>query len=66
MIFLYADGEIQWGSNALAGINAGDGLISITIPGSRTPNILTINQNSNVEIPGIWMFEVGTGGNVCL
>ena len=62
MIFLYADGEIQWDNNALAGINAGDGVNSVTIPGSQTPNITAITQTSNVGIPGIWMFEVDTGG----
>ena len=66
MIFLYADGEIQWSNNALAGINAGDGVNSITIPGSLTPNVNIISRTGNVGIPGIWMFEVGTGteGNV--
>ena len=62
MIFLYADGEMQWDNNALAGINAGDGVNSVTIPGSQTPNITAITQTSNVGIPGIWMFEVDTGG----
>ena len=68
VIFLYADGEIQWSNNALAGINVGDGVNSITIPGSLTPNINAISQTGNVGIPGIWMFEVGTGieGNVCV
>ena len=70
VIFLYADGEIQWttgGSNglggieALAGINAGDGVNHITIPGSLTPSIINITQTSNVGIPGVWMFQVGEG-----
>ena len=63
VIFLYADGEIQWTNGALAGINAGDGVNSITIPGSRTQDIINISQTSNVGIPGIWMFQVN-GGNV--
>ena len=71
-MFLYADGRIQWttgdangGSNglggieAVAGINAGDGFKSVTIPGSRTPSIITISRTSNVGIPGVWMFKVG-------
>ena len=66
VILLYADGEIQWDNNALAGINAGDGNNSITIPGSRTPYIIHVTQTSNVGIPGMWMFEVGPGGNACL
>ena len=61
VIFLYADGEIQWDGNALAGINAGDGVNHITIPGSLNSSIINITQTSNVGIPGVWMFEVGKG-----
>ena len=76
VIFLYADGRIQWttgrasggtnglgGDEAVAGINAGDGVNSITIPGSQTPSIINIAQTSNVGIPGVWMFAV-EGTNV--
>ena len=62
-MFLYADGEIQWGNRSLAGINAGDGVNSVTIPGSLTPSIINITQTSNVGIPGVWMFQVD-GGNI--
>ena len=58
-MFLYAD--IQWVSTALAGINAGDGVNHVTIPGSRTSSILDIEETSNVGIPGIWIFKVGGG-----
>ena len=74
VIFLYADGGIQWttgddsgginglgGTESVAGINAGDGINSITIPGSLTPSIINITQTSNVGIPGVWMFKVGEG-----
>ena len=60
-MFLYADGEIQWQNGALAGINAGDGVNSVTIPGSLTPSIINIAQTSNVGIPGVWMFQVDRG-----
>ena len=73
-MFLYADGEIQWttgddsnginglgGTEALAGINVGDGVNHITIPGSLTPSIINIARTSNVGIPGVWMFKVGEG-----
>jgi len=73
-MFLYANGRMQWttgdwsggsgglgGTEALAGINAGDRINSITIPGSRTPSIINITQTSNVGIPGIWMFKVDRG-----
>ena len=61
VMFLYADGEIQWENGALAGINAGDGINSVTIPGSLTPSIINIAQTSNVGIPGVWMFQVDRG-----
>ena len=42
-------------NHALAGINASDGVNSVTTPGSLTPSI--INITSNVDIPGVWMFQ---------
>ena len=76
VMFLYADGRIQWttgdnsngtnglgGTEALAGINAGDGVNSITIPGSLTPDIINITQTTNVGIRGTWMFKVGEGNH---
>ena len=72
--FLYAYGEIQWttgdtsggfnglgGDEAVAGINGGDGVNYFTIPGSSTPDIINIDETSNVGIPGVWMFQVGEG-----
>ena len=75
VIFLYPDKRIQWttgdnsggknglgGTEALAGINAGDGVNSITI--NVSSSIVNITKTSNVGIPGIWMFKVD-GGNIC-
>ena len=59
VIFVYVD--IRWTTRALAGINAGDGINYITIPGSLTPSILDIEETSNVGIPGRWIFKVGEG-----
>ena len=77
VIILYADGEIQWttgdasggsnglgGTEALAGINVGDGINHITIPGSLTPSIIDITQTSNVGIPGVWIFKVDEGNSL--
>jgi len=50
-----------YGSKALAGINAGDRINFITIPGSRTSSIIDIDTTSNIGIPGTWMFKLGTG-----
>ena len=72
VIFLYAGGRIQWttgdssggddgldGTEALSGINAGDGVNFVTISGSLTPRIINITQTSNINNPGVWMFRVG-------
>ena len=70
VMFMYAAGKMQWTTakysytEALAGINAGDGINYYTIPGSRTPNILNITRSTNVGIPGTWIFKVG-GMYVC-
>ena len=74
VILLFADGEIQWttgdasggvdglgGTEAVVGINGGDGINFITIPESMTPSIINIAQTSNVGIPGMWIFQVGNG-----
>ena len=71
-IFLYDD--IQWttgdssggtdglhGNEAVAGITAGDGVNFIAIPGSLTPDIINIDNTSNVGVPGVWIFKTGTG-----
>ena len=72
VIFLYSD--LQWttgynsggddglgGTEALAGINAGDGVNSVTIPGSLSPNITNLVNTSNVGDPGVWIFKIGQG-----
>ena len=72
VMFLYAYGKIQWttgdrsggfnglgGNEAVAGINAADGINYFNIPGSSTPDIIKIDETSNVGIPGVWMFQIG-------
>ena len=69
---MYGFGRIQWttgdnsggyngvyGTEALAGFNAGDGIRYYTIPGSRTSSIINIPSTTNVGIPGTWIFKVG-------
>ena len=62
MIFLYADGEIQWtdggGIPAQVGFNSGDGVNFAAVPASRTPDIINIDTLTNVDIPGVWIFQV--------
>ena len=47
------------GDEAVAGINAGEGINSVTIPGSHTSDIINIDRKSNIGRPGVWMFQVG-------
>ena len=73
-IFQYAHGRIQWttgdasggnnglgGTEAVAGINFGNAhdFPPFTLPGSLTPEILRIDETSNVGIPGVWIFQIG-------
>ena len=71
VLFLYADGEIQWttgdasggsggfgGTPAQVGFDAGDGERFFSVPGSQTADIVDIDTTSNVDIPGVWMFQV--------
>ena len=60
VIYLYADGLIQWtrDGEALAGYNVGDGIFSYTIPLSLKEDIRNITSTSNVGRPGMWVFRV--------
>ena len=40
------------------GFDAGDGKHFINVIGSNTANIINISTTSNVDIPGIWAFQV--------
>ena len=70
-IFLYLRGGIQWttgdasyGINGLGGVpaqvgfNAGDGLRFAIVNGSRTNDIINIDQYSNVMQPGLFVYHV--------
>ena len=60
--------DIQWPTppddDALAGINAGDGINHITVPGSLTTSIIDIEETSNIDVPGVWVFRVGEGNHM--
>ena len=73
--FLYADGEIQWttggasggingfgGTPAQVGFDAGDGERFFSVPGSQTNEIVNITSTTNVDVPGVWTFQVN--GNI--
>jgi len=63
VIFIYED--LQWGGGGgtIAGINAGDGINFVIIPGSIS---LSLTKTSNVGDPGVWIFEVDTGNNLSM
>ena len=74
VIYLYADGMIQWttgdndggvsglgGTSAQVGINKGDGLEAVIVNGSRTNNIINIANDSNVGTPGVFIFDISKG-----
>ena len=71
VMFLYADGLIQWttgdasdgvngtgGTPAQVGFNAGNGINYAAVPESRTVEIIDIDTTSNIGIPGVWAFQV--------
>ena len=75
VIFLYADGLIQWttgdksggtnglgGTQAQIGFNAGDDINYANVPGSRTSDVINIASTSNVFVPGQWIYAVHEAG----
>ena len=71
VMFLYADGLIQWttgdssggnngvgGTPAQVGFNAGDGINFATVSESRAAEIINIDTTSNIGVPGVWVFQV--------
>ena len=56
VFFIY--GDIQWGSGAQIGFNAGDGIRSFMVPGARTSTTLNMETMSNVGIPGVFIYRV--------
>ncbi len=56
VVFLYKD--IEWGSGAQIGFNAGDRNRSFTVPGGLTPATLYMSSMSNVGRPGLFVYQV--------
>ncbi|XP_071814005.1 sushi domain-containing protein 2-like isoform X2 [Apostichopus japonicus] len=46
------------GLEAQAGFNAGDGIRSFSLPGSRSDDVSDLMEKSNIGIPGRWVFKV--------
>ena len=45
---------------AQVGFNAGDGNRFFSVPGSQTNGIMNIDSTTNVNIPGVWTFQVNS------
>ena len=54
---LYLYSNIEWGV-ANIGFNAGDNVRSFMVPGARTFQTRNIENGSNVNIPGLYMYRV--------
>ncbi len=61
---LYAD--IQWGSGAQIGFNAGDGVRSFMVPEALTDATVDIDLMSNINVPGVFLYRVDDLGCKCL
>lgn len=55
VLFLY--NEIQWGQASI-GFNAGDGTRFFSLPGVLTTATREIETQSNVGVPGLYIFRV--------
>lgn len=77
VLFLYADGEMQWttgdasggtaglgGTPAQVGFNAGNGVNYYSLPGSQTPNVINVVNSTNAAVPGLWVFKVDSHSTV--
>ena len=56
VFFIY--GDIQWGDGANIGFNAGDGSRSFMVPGALTNQTLNIEDGSNVDVTGLYIYRV--------
>ena len=56
IFLIYTD--IQWGSGAQIGFNAGDGIGSFTVPGALTSQTLDLETMSNIRVPGVFIYRV--------
>ena len=56
VFFIY--GDIQWSSGANIGFNAGDGTSSFMVPGALTNQTLNIDEGSNVNVTGVYIYRV--------
>ncbi len=60
--FVYLD--IQWGVGAQVGFNAGDG-VSFMAPGALTPATVEMEEMSNINVSGVFLFHVNDQSGKC-
>lgn len=46
------------GTPATVGIDSGDMVNFMSVPGSGTADVINISSTSNVGIPGMWLFQI--------
>ena len=56
VFFVYHD--IQWGSGANIGFNAGDGTRFFMVQDALTNQTLNIDEGSNVDVRGVFIYRV--------
>ncbi len=49
------------GTPALAGIDSGNRVNAVTLPGSQTTAVLMLCTTSNVAVPGVWRYRIRGG-----
>ena len=63
-VFLYTD--IQWGQGAQIGFNSGDGHSSFMLSEALTELTVDVDERSNVEKPGVYVFRIDGKPIVCM
>ena len=56
VFFIY--GDIQWGDSISIGFDGGDGTRSFMVPGALTNQTLNIDEGSNVDVTGLYIYRV--------
>ena len=56
VFFIY--GDIEWGDDANIGFDAGDGVRSFMVPGALTSQSINIEDGSNVDVTGLYIYRV--------
>eukprot|EP00002_Diphylleia_rotans_P005028 TRINITY_DN13_c0_g1_i2.p2 TRINITY_DN13_c0_g1~~TRINITY_DN13_c0_g1_i2.p2 ORF type:complete len:664 (+),score=85.47 TRINITY_DN13_c0_g1_i2:187-2178(+) len=62
-VLYYPSNGLNWvtsGSSGFpqAGFNAGDGVNYFNLPNSQSANIVNVAQESNIGVPGVWLFRI--------